>query len=408
MNFIFLSAAALLLLVVLGLLLRPLLRRNAPSMIASRQALNTAIYRDQLVELERDRAVGSLSEVDYEQAREELQRRLLADASESDALPSSSGPAWRSALALVLALPIAAAALYAWLGTPAALQPIQEQPQAGHPVTQAQIEQMVAALAARLKQHPEDIKGWIMLARSYKALGRYDDAARAFAHIGDAMDSDPELLSEYADLLAVRAGGKLDGKPMELVNKALALDPNNTMALALAGTAAYGKKDFATAVKYWERLQKILPPDSDDAKSIAAAVAEARAKEGGGHSATKTAPADAAGGAVSGRVTLAPTLTGKMQPGDTLFVFARAVGGARMPLAVERAHAGDLPLSFTLDDSFALNPELKISSAKEVKVEALISKSGNAKPQKGDLIGESAVVKPGAKGVQIVIDRAVP
>ncbi len=408
MNFIFLSAAALLLLVVLGLLLRPLLRRNAPSMIASRQALNTAIYRDQLVELERDRAAGSLSEVDYEQAREELQRRLLADASESDALPSSSGPAWRSALALVLALPIAAAALYAWLGTPAALQPIQEQPQAGHPVTQAQIEQMVAALAARLKQHPEDIKGWIMLARSYKALGRYDDAARAFAHIGDAMDSDPELLSEYADLLAVRAGGKLDGKPMELVNKALALDPNNTMALALAGTAAYGKKDFATAVKYWERLQKILPPDSDDAKSIAAAVAEARAKEGGGHSATKTAPADAAGGAVSGRVTLAPALTGKMQPGDTLFVFARAVGGARMPLAVERAHAGDLPLSFTLDDSLALKPELKISSAKEVKVEALISKSGNAKPQKGDLIGESAVVKPGAKGVQIVIDRAVP
>ncbi len=408
MNFIFLSAAALLLLVVLGLLLRPLLRRNAPSMIASRQALNTAIYRDQLVELERDRAAGSLSEVDYEQAREELQRRLLADASESDALPSSSGPAWRSALALVLALPIAAVALYAWFGTPAALQPIQEQPQAGHPVTQAQIEQMVAALAARLKQHPEDIKGWIMLARSYKALGRYDDAARAFAHIGDAMDSDPELLSEYADLLAVRAGGKLDGKPMELVNKALALDPNNTMGLALAGTAAYGKKDFATAVKYWERLQKILPPDSDDAKSIASAIAEARAKEGGGHSATKTAPADAARGAVSGRVTLAPALTGKMQPGDTLFVFARAVGGARMPLAVERAHAGDLPLSFTLDDSLALNPELKISSAKEVKVEALISKSGNAKPQKGDLVGESAVVKPGAKGVQIVIDRAVP
>ena len=407
MNLIFLSAAALLLLVVLGLLLRPLLRRNAPSTIASRQALNTAIYRDQLTELERDRAAGSLSEVDYEQAREELQRRLLADASESDLLPSSSGPAWRSALALVLALPIAAAALYAWLGTPAALQPIQEQPQADHPVTQAQIEQMVAALAARLKQHPEDIKGWIMLARSYKALGRYDDAARAFAHIGDAMDSDPELLSEYADLLAVRAGGKLDGKPMELVNKALALDPNNTMALALAGTAAFGKKNYAEAVKYWERLQKILPPDSDDAKSIAAAVAEARTKEGG-HSATKTAPADAAKGAVSGRVTLAPALGGKIQPGDTLFVFARAVDGARMPLAVERVHAGDLPLSFTLDDSLALNPELKISSAKEVKVEALISKSGNAKPQKGDLIGESAVVKPGAKGVQVVIDRAVP
>lgn len=400
MNITFLSAATLLVLLVLGMLLRPLLRRAAPSIAASRLALNTAIYRDQITELERDRAAGSLSETDYDQSRAELQRRLLADASDTETPPPPSGPAWRAALVLALALPIAAAALYAWLGTPAALLP---QVTAGHEVTQAQIEQMVATLAARLEKHPEDVKGWVMLARSYKALGRVDDAARAFSRIGDAMNKDPELLAEYADLLATRANGNLDGKPLELVNKALALDPNNTMALALAGTAAYRRQDFPGAVSYWEKLQKLLPPESEDAKSIAEAITEARQKSGG-----KPESKAVSGKAVSGRVTLAPALADKVQPGDTLFVFARAVGGPPMPLAVLRAHAGDLPLSFTLDDSLALNPQLKLSGASQVKVEARISKSGNATPQKGDLIGASAVVKPGAKGVDIVIERAVP
>ncbi|HUY01675.1 MAG TPA: c-type cytochrome biogenesis protein CcmI [Rhodocyclaceae bacterium] len=400
MNITFLSAATLLVLLVLGMLLRPLLRRAAPSIAASRLALNTAIYRDQIAELERDRAAGSLSETDYDQSRAELQRRLLADASDTETPPPPSGPAWRAALVLALALPIAAAALYAWLGTPAALLP---QVTAGHEVTQAQIEQMVATLAARLEKHPEDVKGWVMLARSYKALGRVDDAARAFSRIGDAMNKDPELLAEYADLLATRANGNLDGKPMELVNKALALDPNNTMALALAGTAAYRRQDFPGAVSYWEKLQKLLPPESEDAKSIAEAITEARQKSGG-----KPESKAVSGKTVSGRVTLAPALADKVQPGDTLFVFARAVGGPPMPLAVLRTHAGDLPLSFTLDDSLALNPQLKLSGASQVKVEARISKSGNATPQKGDLIGASAVVKPGAKGVDIVIERAVP
>jgi len=400
MNITFLSAAALLVLLVLGLLLRPLLRRAAPSTAASRLALNTAIYRDQIAELERDRAAGSLSETDYDQSRAELQRRLLADAGDIDAPPPPSGPAWRAALVLGLALPIAAAALYAWLGTPAALVP---QSTVGHEVTQAQIEQMVATLAARLEKHPEDVKGWVMLARSYKALGRVDDAARAFARIGDAMNKDPELLAEYADLLATRADGNLDGKPMELVNKALALDPNNTMALALAGTAAYRRQDFPGAVSYWEKLQKLLPPESEDAKSIAEAIVEARNKAG-----AKPESRAVSGKEVSGRVTLAPALAAKVQPGDTLFIFARAVGGSRMPLAVLRARAGDLPLAFTLDDSLAINPQLKLSGASEVKIEARISKSGNATPQKGDLIGESAIVKTGAKGVNIVIGRAAP
>ena len=406
MNMSFLGLAVALFLIALAFLLRPLLRRAAAAPTASRRDLNTAIYRDQLSELERDRSSGSLGEADYTQAQAELQRRMLADAAEADIAPSPFRPAWRSALVLALALPLVAAALYVWLGNPAAMQPGQQPgQQPGHDVSSAQIEQMVATLAARLEKTPDDIQGWSMLARSYKAMGRFEEAEKAFAHVGAAINSDPVLLAEYADLLAVKAGGNLEGKPLALVNQALQIDPASTMALALAGTAAYNRNDFPAAAGYWERLQKLLPPESEDAKSIAAAIAEAREK-GGGKPAAKVAQAAASGKTVSGRVTLAQAL--KASPDDTLFVFARAAEGPRIPLAVLRKRVKDLPLEFVLDDSLAINPDMKLSGASQVKIEARISKSGNATPQSGDLVGEGGVVKPGAKGVGIVIDRALP
>lgn len=406
MNMSFLGISTALFLVALALLLHPLLRRAAPASTASRQALNTAIYRDQLSELERDRASGSLAAADFDQAQAELQRRLLQDAAVADVAPSPSRPAWRSAIALGLALPLAAAALYVWLGKPAAMQ----QEQAGHQVTAEQIDQMVAALAARLEKSPDDMQGWAMLARSYKAMRRFDEAERAFARLGDTLYGDPVLLAEYADLLAVKANGKLEGKPLELVQKALKLDPDNTMSLALAGTAAYERRDYPEAIRYWDRLHKLLPPESEDAKALAATLAEIREKSGV-KPATAAPPgkqAASSGKTVSGRAVLAQSLAAKVQPTDTVFVFARAIDGPRIPLAVLRARAGDLPLAFTLDDSMAINPEMKISGAGQVKIEARISKSGNATPQKGDLVGESAPVKLGAKGVNILIEKTIP
>ena len=403
MNTSFLAVSAALFLVALALLLRPLMRRVAPPPAASRQALNAAIYRDQLSELERDRASGSLAATDFDQAQAELQRRLLQDAAVADVAPSPSRPAWRSAIALSLALPLAAAALYVWLGNPAAMQ----QEQAGHQVTAEQIDQMVGALAARLEKNPDDMQGWAMLARSYKAMRRFDEAERAFARLGDNLYSDPVLLAEYADLLAVRANGQLEGKPLELVQKALKLDPNNNMSLALAGTAAYERRDYAEATRYWDRLYKLLPPESEDAKALAATLAEIREKNGGPPAAPAGKQA-VSGKTVSGRAVLAASLAAKVQPGDTVFVYARAIDGPRIPLAVLRAHAQDLPLSFTLDDSLAINPEMKLSGASQVKIEARISKSGNATPQQGDLGGESAPVKVGAQGVSILIERTIP
>ena len=269
----FIIAAALLTLAILGLLAYPLLRRKAASSATQRQ-LNAAIYRDQLSELERDYADGSLSADDYAHDREELQRRLLEDAAEAEAPAAVSKGGTRTALALFVLLPAAAAGMYAWLGTPAAMEPVVAQHAAG----QDELERMVAGLAARQEKNPDDLNGWVMLGRSYKAFGRFDEAVKALERALPAIEKDAALLAIYADALAAQAGGNLEGKPRQVVERALKLDPDSTMALDLAGSAAYNRKDFGAAAGYWERLRKLLPADSEYAKSLDAGIAEARAQ----------------------------------------------------------------------------------------------------------------------------------
>lgn len=412
----FVSAAALLVAVTLVVLLRPWKRNPKAAMAASSGDINAGIYRDQLAELDRDLAAGTLSTDDHAQARAELQRRLLDDVSAADTPAAATAGMKRTSLLLALALPLAAAGLYSWRGTPAAVDPIATQAP-----TQQNVEKMVSDLAARMEKNP-DPRGFVVLARSYRAMGRLPEAEAAFGRIGPALQENATLLAEYADVLATRAMGNFDGKPMALVNQALKLEPENPMALSLAATAAYNRNDYAQALARWEQLLRVVPPDSEDARWLTEAIAKTReymagtggAKAGPAAAATpaapspKPAPGAANGSSVSGRVTLAPALAGKVQPGDTVFIFARNPQGSRLPLAVQRTQVSALPFSFKLDDSMAMSPEATISGASEVRIEARVSRSGNATPQAGDLIGASATVKPGADKVEVLIDQVRP
>lgn len=270
----FLIAAAILVALTLPFLIVPLVRQRAPDAAASRNAINAGIYRDQLAELERDFAAGSLDRADYEESRRELQRRLLEDAGAEEAALALASPARRSAWLIGLGLPLAAALIYFAIGNIPALSPENRQ---GSQITAEQIEDMVAKLAERMAQNPDaDPKGWIMLARSYKAMGRYEEATQAFDKAGRLVDEDAHLLSEYAEALALATGGSLRGRPSELLARALKLDPNFPDALVLAGTAAYEREDYAAAAAYWERLLKQLPADSEDAKSLAESIDKAK------------------------------------------------------------------------------------------------------------------------------------
>lgn len=255
--------ALLLIAVVAAFLLPPLWRQpRRPETVDDRKTANLAIFRDQLAELERERTEGTLADADFEQAKAELQRRLLEEIEPDQAArAATAAPTRKTALALVVLLPVLALGGYGILGNPRALDPAQTAPQAK--VTPDQINAMVAKLAARMQENPDDMQGWLMLARSYKSLGRYEDAVNAYAKAEKALQDDPDLLASYAETLAMARGEGLKGKPVALVQKALKINPNHGHSLFLAGAAAMETGDRKQAVKYWEALLPQVEPGSE-------------------------------------------------------------------------------------------------------------------------------------------------
>lgn len=272
MDYLFFASAAALSLAVVAML-APLLWRGSSANSVERGTVNLAVLRDQMDELERDLASGTLSSADHEQAKQELQRRVLEEANakaETSAAASRSKPA---ATALAILLPLAAFGSYLALGNPAAIAP---QAQQSSEVTQADINAMVTSLEEKLKRNPDNPKGWTMLARSYRAFGRHKDAAMAFSKAGSMVDIDPQLLTEYAESLAISRSGELGGEPTQLLARALKLEPNHALALVLAGSAAFQRTDYENAIVYWQRLHAQMPPGSEAARSIEESLVKAR------------------------------------------------------------------------------------------------------------------------------------
>lgn len=388
--------------------LPPLLWRRTAGEGVARAASNLAVYRDQLAELDSDMRSGTLSPEQYAQAKLEIERRVLDEARvEGTPAPRASrGGRWAAAV-LAATIPLCAALLYWQFGSPNALLQRAVIARGEHEVTPQQIEAMIAKLAARLEQNPGDAKGWVMLARSYSAMQRLPEAVAAYAKATALVKDDPDLLADYADLLATTTGRSLEGRPLELVTQALKLDPNHWKALALAGTAAFDRKDYKGAVAYWEKLVQRLPPDSEFGKSMTASIAEAR-QLGGIKASASPGQQPAAAASVRGTVRLSPALAGKVDAADTVFIFTRAAEGPRQPLAAVRRQVKDLPAGFTLDDTLAMSPQMKLSNFREVVVGALVSKHGSAMPQSGDLQGISQKVKVGTGDIVVVIDQVVP
>ncbi|MDP2021261.1 MAG: tetratricopeptide repeat protein [Hydrogenophaga sp.] len=398
--------------------------------------------RRQLEQLRELHEAGVLPATQYEEGKVALERRIVdlvmsGAVDQPAAAPSehaqAAGPAGKKehglSRGLVAALGggvlVLAVAGYWWMGSPEQLA-VGPGSTAGssmagtgpaganggaapHDTSQAQIADMVERLSARMKDSPEDAEGWAMLGRSYSVLGRHPEALAAYEKAVKLRKDDAQLLADYADSLAVKNDRQLAGEPMKWVEAALKLEPGNFKALALAGTDAFDRKDYANAVKHWSKLVESAPPDNSFAQQILGGLSEARQLAGmPALPAAAPAPMALPGASVSGSITLAPGLAGKAAPDDTLFVFARAADGAqRMPLAILRRQVKDLPLSFTLDDSSSMSPAARISAVKSVIVSARISKSGQATPAPGDLTGQSAAVDVGATGIAIEIREEV-
>lgn len=419
----FLAVAAVMIAGALLAVLPPLLTRREAEM-SDRGAANIALLRRALDDNDAELRAGTIDRDQWESTRREIERRVVEESRAADGTRPVSAAAERSpriALLLAILVPIAAIALYIVLGEPRAMsgQPPQEEA-AGHAVENERILAMAESLAKKLKAAPEDGDGWAMLGRTYAYLGRFQEATNAFEEAMKRRPEDARLIADYADTYAASKGsGSLAGEPEKLIKRALALDPDQPKALALAGTVAFQKKDFAAAALHWERALSVMPQDSGFARQIAAGLAEAReamgqrksaaiasapAKEAPTKGAATGAAGGAAGGAVSGTVTLAPELAKRASPGDTVFVFARLPEGGP-PLAVIRAKVSELPLKFRLDDSMGMGSGNALSTAPRVVVTARVTKSGNVVAQSGDFEGMSSPVIPGASGIAVRVDK---
>mgnify|MGYP003557264325 CR=1 FL=1 len=402
-------------------------------------AVNITVYRDQLAELDKDLENDILTQEQYNKSKLELQQRMLQDVPEEEKMIIKTNKRTHNiALStfITLVLPLAAVFLYLAIGDTRGLLPQAQlanatqmnrsggnESPAGHDNFSSVLENLIA----RLKDNPNDIEGWIMLGRTYAIMERYTEASNTYAKLVELVPDNPQILSDYADVLAMKNQGSLAGKPTELIHAALRIDPQYPKALALAGTAEFEQKKFAQAAEHWEKLLAVIPADSQLAKSVKDSIDEAKSLASGNKviasasqenkapqqiSNQSEKPVEAATPssaiAISGQVTINENLASKASPNDTLFIYARAKTGPKMPLAILRLKASDLPATFTLTDDMAMTPTMKMSSFPEVVIEARISKSGQAVPASGDLQGFSQPVKIGNNNIAIVIDKQIP
>ncbi len=405
------------------------------------QTAPTSIDRlkQQIAQLDALIADGTLSGDTARQAREKLEAELVsavlqappaADAALGAAqtaakpvVPVAAKPSLGQVLAVSAFVVVFGAAGYAWRGNHAGWSiapdtPPEAQQAAAQSAQQVQLDAMIEQLAQRLKEKPDDADGWSMLGRSYNAQGKMALALSAYKKALELRPDDAQALADYADALAVTNNRSLDGEPERLIQKALGLDPKNVKALALAGTIAYNRADFRLAAAHWQQAVSASDPQSEFTRQLQGALDDARQRAGlpvlAAAGSTPSAPAGPGAAAandasaVSGTVSLSEAARAKVQADDTVFIYARASSGSRMPLAILRKKVGDLPLDFRLDDSMAMSPAARLSGAPQVIVSARVSKAGTAVAAPGDWQGQSAAVAPGAKGLRIEISELIP
>ena len=413
-----LICAALLVVAVLFVAL-PLWRGRSVNNAVERNAANLQILRDQLAELDTDLKNGLLAPELHEQGKRELESRVLEEVAGAGqtAAPAGASPFRALAIGLSAMLAFLSIGVYLAVGTPDAFLPANPHAGVSDMGGVARTDNAISTLEQKVQADPADATSLVMLARSYMESERYAESARAYAELVKLVPNEAWVWADYADAAAMAQGQTLRGKPTEYINKALALDPNNMKSLALAGSAAMERGDFAVAIKHWEKLRVQLPPDSEDARAIEGGLAEARQllahmKGGKAPLLEQIAPPAQAAAAgkerITGRVTLDAALKNKFSPDDTVFVLARAAEGPKMPLAILRKQVRDLPITFDLDDSMAMSPQMKLSAFDQVVVVARISKSGTAMPQSGDAEGLSRPLRPGSKNVNVQIGNIVP
>lgn len=414
--------AGALLALVMTMLLRPLLGIGPGKRMARERASS---LKRALAEAAESHRAGDLDETGYQQQRQTLMETYASELEQDGApAPASQRRNTAAAVLVLVAVPLGTIWLYQSLGAGSiAFGPlsgtsnpaIASSGDAANPESVASVDELMAGLEARLAENPEDQQGWELLGRSHLELGQFVEAANAYQRLYELTGDEPSVMVMYAEALARSRDGALQGEPTTLVNKALALEPNNQRGLWLGGLIAIQDGDGPQTLRQWRHLLTLLPPDSSVAQGLSDQIREVEARFGLADAVPPAAAAQQAPAAsgdapsVTVVVELAPDLNDRVGENDTLFVYARAVNGPRMPLAMARHVAGELPLQVRLDDTMSMMPNMTLSRFPTVEIVARVSKSGTATPQSGDLIGTSPPLEVSPQSqIAVQISQVVP
>ena len=382
---------------------------------------HVTVYREQLAELERELTQGSLDQQGFNLSQQELTQRLMEDSpvAATAATPVAAPAHTKLMISLVsLTTPVLAFVIYFNIGTPIALAPpLLAQANGAERITPQKLEAMAEQLSQRLEKEPQNAQAWVILGRIQRALARNEEADVALQK-ALALELNNDVMIERAGVLVQKNNGSFKGEPWAIINSVLKSDPQNSNALLLAGSAAFSESRFKDALVYWEKVYGLLPASSPDRRGLAEAIDKARDSLGlpplspvlaGNAPVTVGAMAKLESDGterLSGRVTLASELAAQVSPNDTVFIYANAAEGPRMPLAIIRTTVDKLPYDFMLDDSLAMQQQMKLSQVKSVMVRARVSKTGNAMPQAGDFGASVGPVTPGSsEKLQLTISK---
>ena len=410
---IFWLVAVAMIILALALVIPPLLKHDSDEEI-NRGEQNISSAKDRLEEFQRDFDDGLITQSQLDQAKSELELTLYSDLQQeiSTDVPNKIDGRWISIVVTFL-LPTFAGGIYLYLGTPSAITYKKQATANPHQTQNAQMpdtKEIIVALEARLKSTPDDVRGWYLLGRSYLATGKYQKSADAFLKVQNLVGENPDVMVQRADAMAMAQGGRMAGEPSKLINRALQLNPNQLQGLWLAGKAEEEQGAYATALMHWRKLLPQLSKDKAAEKEVSNLIARVEAKLSPGVVKTQVAastrpPETSTNSNITVSVKVSPAMHSKINPQDTVFIFAKALKGPPLPLAVIRKQAKELPLTVTLDDSMAMQPAFRLSSVDSVKIGANVSKKGNAILQPGDLFGEISPVQVGDSTVELVIDQ---
>jgi len=412
--------AAVLIVLALAFIIAPLFfHRSGRRAEMDLRNQNLLAYRSRMAELDREFEAGALDEESYQQLREELAGSMLDDVPDAEQGVIDS-PArvkgGKSAMAIVIAslaiVPAAAVFLYGHWGAMDDVEQFQamQEMRAADGDRLGQMQELTAQLRERLEENPENTDGWAMLGRTYMRIEQYEDAAWAFERLAGSIEDDDSGkavawgLSAQAQFFLSQ--GDLNPEVTEAIEKARALNPDEVNSLGLLGIHAFSQENYEQAIQYWERIVSVAP-DHPQIGSIRQGIEQAYQRLG--REAPSDGSEDVASAGVTVRVEIDQAFRDDIPDDTTLFVLARrAEGQGGPPLAVARLTAGQLPTNIRLDDRFNMSPDAKLSEAGEVRLQARISRSGNARPEAGDWQGQVAdpvpVSESEANPVTLVID----